>query len=41
MNDQWINDNLVVYIKKDISHINDNEVIMQQFQNIKTRRNQL
>ena len=42
MNDQWINNNLVVYIKikikikknkkkKDISHSNDNEAIMQQF----------
>jgi hypothetical protein len=41
MSDQWMNDSLIVYIEKDIFHSIDNEVIMQRFQNMKTRRNQL
>jgi hypothetical protein len=41
MSDQWMNDSLIVYIEKDIFHSIDNEAIMQWFQNIKTRRNQL
>ena len=41
INDQWMNDSLIVYIEKDIFHSIDNEAIMQQFQNMKTRRNQL
>jgi hypothetical protein len=36
-----MNDNLVVYIKKDIFDKIDNEVIITQFQNIKTQRKQL
>jgi hypothetical protein len=36
-----MNDSLIVYIEKDIFHSIDNEAIMQQFQNMKTRRNQL
>ena len=41
MSDQWMNNNLIVYIKKDIFHSIDNEAIMQRFQNMKTRLNQL
>ena len=36
-----MNDCLVVYIEKDIVRSIDNETIMQQFQNMKTRRRQL
>ena len=36
--DQWINDCLVVYIEKDVALSIDNEIIMQRFQNMKTRR---
>ena len=41
MRDKWMNDILVVFIKKDIFDKIDNEVIMKRFQNIKTRREQL
>ena len=41
MSDQWMNNSLIVYIEKDNFHNIDNEVIMQRFQNMKTRRNQL
>ncbi len=41
MSDQWINDILIVYKEIDIFRSIDNEVIMQWFQNMKTRRNQL
>jgi hypothetical protein len=41
MGDKWINDSLVVYIKKDIFDNIDNEVIMKRFQNIKTQKEQL
>ena len=41
MGDKWMNDNLVVYIKKNIFDEIDNEVIIKRFQNIKTRREQL
>jgi hypothetical protein len=41
MSDQWMNDSFIVYIEKDIFHRINNEAIMQRFQNIKTRRNQL
>ena len=39
MGDQQFNDWLVVYIDKDnVANSVDNEVIIQQFQNMKTRR---
>ena len=38
MGDQWMNDCLTVYIKKDIARKIDNESIMQRFQNMKSRR---
>ena len=39
--DQWMNDNLVTYIEKDIFKTIDCEEIMQWFQNMKNRRGQL
>ncbi|KAK9180887.1 hypothetical protein WN944_024023 [Citrus x changshan-huyou] len=41
MGDQWLNDNLVVYIEKDVFACIDNEIIIRRFQNMKTRREQL
>ncbi|XP_065619032.1 uncharacterized protein LOC112022883 [Quercus suber] len=38
MGDQWMNDCLVVYIEKDVTCNIHNEIIMQRFQNMKTRR---
>ncbi|XP_042388061.1 uncharacterized protein LOC121980164 [Zingiber officinale] len=39
--DKWTNDNLVVYIEKDVFNTVDNEPILQRFQNIEFRRMQL
>ena len=41
MGDQWMNDCLIVYIEKDVACSIDKEIIMQRFQNMKTRRRQL
>ena len=41
MVDRWMNDCLIVYIKKDVACSIDNETIVQRFQNMKTRRRQL
>ena len=41
MGDQWMNDCLFVYIKRDVTCSIDNETIMQQFQNMKTHRRKL
>ena len=41
MGDQWMNDCLVTYIKNDVCDRIDNELIMQRFQNIKSRWRQL
>ena len=41
MGDQWMNDCLIVYIKKDVTCSIDNETIMQRFQNMKTCKRQL
>ena len=41
MGDQWMNDCLFVYIKRDVTCSIDNEIIIQQFQNKKTRRRKL
>jgi len=38
MGDKQINNNLVVYIEKDIFDEIDNDVVMKRFQNIKTWR---
>ena len=38
---QWMTNNLIVYIEKDIFNCIDNDVIMQRFQNMKSRRGQL
>ena len=39
--DQWINDCLVTYTKKDIFKTIECKEIMQRFQNMKNRREQL
>ena len=41
MGDEWMTNNLIVYIKKDIFDCIDNDVIMQHFQNKKSRHDQL
>ena len=41
MGDQLMNDNLIVYIEKDIFYSIDNEVVIQRFQNMRPRRVQL
>ena len=37
MEDEWLNDNLVVYIEKDVFDCIDNEIILQHFQRMKSR----
>lgn len=37
MGDEWLNDNLVVYIEKDVFDCIDNEIILQHFQHMKSR----
>ena len=39
--DEWMNDNLIVYIEKDVFNSIDNESIIQRFHNMKSRREQL
>ncbi|XP_042387331.1 zinc finger MYM-type protein 1-like [Zingiber officinale] len=41
MSDDWMNDSLIVYVEKDIFLTVDNEAIIQKFQNMKTRKEQL
>ena len=41
MGDQWITNNLIVDIEKDIFDCIDNDVIMQCFQTMKSHRGQL
>ena len=41
MNDQWMNDNLLVYIERDVFGGIDNKTIIQYFQKMKTRRGKL
>ena len=41
MRDEWLNDSLVVYIEKEIFDSIDNELILNRFQNMDSRRNQL
>ena len=38
MGDEWLNDNLVVYIEIDVFDCIDNETIVQHFQHMKSRR---
>ncbi|KAH9698544.1 TTF-type domain-containing protein [Citrus sinensis] len=38
MGDEWLNDNLVVYIEKDVFDCIDNEIILQHFQHMKSHR---
>ena len=39
--DEWLNDSLVVYIENGIFDYIDNELILNRFQNMDSRRNQL
>ncbi|PON53209.1 hypothetical protein TorRG33x02_305960, partial [Trema orientale] len=39
--DQWMNDSLVTYIEKAVFDSIDNEIILQHFQNMKTRKEKL
>ena len=41
MRDEWINNNLIVYVKKDAFNSVDNESITQRFQNMKSCKEQL
>jgi hypothetical protein len=41
MGDQWMNDSTIVYVEKDIFLKLDNEVIVQRYQNMKTRKEQV
>ena len=41
MEDQWMNDCLVMYIKRDVACRIDNENIIQRFQNMIHRKKQL
>ena len=41
MRDEWLNDSLVVYIEKEIFDYIDNQLILNRFQNMDSRRNQL
>ncbi|KAH9792978.1 TTF-type domain-containing protein [Citrus sinensis] len=41
MGDEWMNDNLIVYVEKDVFNSIDNESIAQCFHNMKSRREQL
>ncbi|KAL6143494.1 hypothetical protein ACLB2K_054189 [Fragaria x ananassa] len=41
MGDQWLNNSLIVYIEKDVFACIDNEILMQRFQNMKSRRGRL
>ena len=41
MGDEWLKDSLVVYIENEIFDSIDNELILNRFQNMDSRRNQL
>ena len=41
MGDEWLNDSVVVYIENEIFDSIDNELILNRFQNMDSRRNQL
>ncbi|PKU70647.1 hypothetical protein MA16_Dca026438 [Dendrobium catenatum] len=41
MGDSWMNDCLLIYIEKDIFSCIDNDLIVQRFQKMKTRREKL
>ena len=38
---EWLNDSLVIYIENEIFDSIDNELILNRFQNMDSRRNQL
>ena len=39
--DEWLNDSLVVYIENEIFYSIGNELILNRFQNMDSRKNQL
>ena len=41
MRDEWLNDSLVIYIENETFDYIDNELILNRFQNMDSRRNQL
>lgn len=41
MGDEWMNDNIVVYLEKDVFGRVSNEAIIQRFQNMANRRGKL
>ena len=41
MGDQWMNDCLVIDIKRDVAYNIDNEINIQLFQNMKTSKKKL
>ncbi|KAM1997482.1 hypothetical protein ACFX15_030310 [Malus domestica] len=41
MGDQWLSDNMVVYIERDVFAFTDNDPIMRRFHDMKLRRQQL
>ena len=41
MGDDWLNDSLVIYIENEIFDFIDNELILNRFQNMDSRINQL
>ena len=41
MGNEWMNDNLIVYVEKDVFNSVNNEFIAQRFQNMKLHREQL
>ena len=41
VDDQWMNENLIIYIEKDIIDTIDNNTVMQYFQRMKTHKGQL
>ena len=41
MRDEWMNNNLIVYVEKYIFNNVDNKSIAQRFQNMKSHREQL
>jgi len=41
LGDAWMNDCLITYIEKDVFNKINNELIIQRFQNMKSRRGQL
>lgn len=41
MGDEWLNDYLLIYIESEIFELIDNDVIIERFQNMRIRTDQL